>query len=539
MPTGTAKGSCGKTQGDFMALKSNLVNLDAMIKREDFAATDVEAANFETVTTISLRDFTTGGLLGPSLRKPDFQRETNHWVPEQVVSLLECFVNGDLIPSVILWQSPTYLFVIDGGHRLSVLRAWVEDDYGDGPTSQTFFGYQISVDQRRIAIKTREMVAEKIGTWAHYQARSANQDLDPPERRRLNAVISRGLPIQWVRGDADKAESSFFKINTKGTPLDDVEELLLRSRHKPVPIAARAIIRAGKGHRYWSAFPAATAQRIEAAATSLHASLFDPEINTPIKTLDLPLGGPKGLRTALQVLIEIILIAIRDQQGSPNGVTDLDDDPDGQATVDVLDKTLALIRRITGNDGGSLGLHPAVYFYGPTGRHSGAMFMGTVTLIAEKLANNDKGFFKKFSSIRSKLETILVDHKDLIATILQKNVSGRRVDRYAKLLDQTIGALSAGNEVADSDLVKFAGLDGKILSGGTLGAPKKFSDDAKSQVFIQTALATSVKCPICAGYLDTVKSVSYDHVQRAQDGGVATAKNLQLTHPYCNQSVKN
>ncbi len=522
-----------------MALKSNLVNLDAMIKREDFAATDVEAASFETVTTISLRDFTPGGLLGPSLRKPDFQRETNHWVPEQVVSLLDCFVNGDLIPSVILWQSPTYLFVIDGGHRLSVLRAWVEDDYGDGPTSQAFFGYQISSEQRKTAIRTREMVAQKVGTWAHYQARSADPNLDAAERKRLIAVISRGLPIQWVRGDADKAESSFFKINTKGTPLDDVEELLLRSRRKPVPIAARAVIRAGKGHKYWSAFPAPITKQIESAASSLHSSLFDPEINTPIKTLDLPLGGPKGLRTALQVLIEVILIAVRDQNGLPKGVADLVDDPDGTETLDVLNKTLGLIRRLTGNDGGSLGLHPAVYFYGPTGRHSGAMFMGTVTLIARKLANNDKNFFKKFSTIRAKLETILVDHKDLIATILQKLVSARRIERYATLLDETISALAKGESVSDSDIVRFAGLDGKILTGTGIGAPKQFSDDAKSLVFIQSALASAVKCPLCNGFLDTVKSVSYDHIQRAQHGGAAVAGNLQLTHPYCNQSVKN
>ncbi|WP_421954543.1 GmrSD restriction endonuclease domain-containing protein [Polaromonas sp.] len=521
-----------------MALKSNLVNLDAMIKREDFAASDSEAANFEQVATISLRDFTAGGLMGPSLRKPDFQRETNHWIPDQVVSLLECFVSGDLIPSVILWQSPTYLFVIDGGHRLSVLRAWVEDDYGDGPTSQAFFGYQISADQKKTAVRTRELVAEKVGTWSHFQARIAASSLDPAERGKLTAVISRGLPIQWVRGDADKAETSFFKINTKGTPLDQIEELLLKNRHRPVSIAARAVIRAGKGHKYWSGFKSETATAIEEAAKELHSSLFDPEINTPIKTLDLPLGGPKGLRIALQVLIEVILIAIRNQDGQPQTIADLEDDEDGQATLSVLKRTLDLFHRITGNDRGSLGLHPAVYFYGPTGRHSSAMFMGTVTLIAWKLAINDRTFFDRFSKVRARLESLLVEHKDLIATILQKHVSGRRIDRYASLLDQTIDALLADKDVTQDDLIRFAALDGKIVMGGTISAPKKFSDDSKSEVFIQTALNSSVKCPICSGYLDTVKSVSYDHIQRAAEGGPATSKNLQMTHPYCNQSVK-
>jgi hypothetical protein len=521
-----------------MAVRSNLVNLDAMIKREDFAASD-DVTTFETVSTISLRDFTSGGLIGPSLRKPDFQRETNHWVPEQVVSLLECFVNGDLIPSVILWQSPTYLFVIDGGHRLSVLRAWVEDDYGDGAISQAFFGYQMSDDQRKAAERTRELVAERVGKWQHFQARSSETNLDQQERKKLNAVVSRGIPIQWVRGDADKAESSFFKINTRGTPLDDLEELLLSNRRKPVPIAARAIIRAGKGHRYWSGFEADVATKIEEAAKNLHAALFDPELQKPIKTLDLPLGGPKGVRTALQVLIDVILIAIRGHDGSPRVVSDQDDDHDGSATVLVLTKTLALMRRITGNDCGSLGLHPAVYFYGPTGRHSGAMFMGTLTLIARKLANNDGTFFKKFTSVRANLESVLIEHKDLIATILQKHSSRARSDRYANVLDQTIDRLIAGQVITERDLVAFAGLDGKIVTGTVDSAPVRFTDEIKSEVFIDTALRSAVKCPICGGYLDTVKSVSYDHVQRVQDGGKGAASNLQLTHPYCNQSTKN
>ena len=521
-----------------MALRSNLVNLDAMIKREDFATTDMESSSFENVSTISLRDFTPGGLIGPSLRKPDFQRETNHWVPEQVVSLLECFIHGDLIPSVILWQSPTYLFVIDGGHRLSVLKAWVEDDFGNGPTSQAFFGYQISDEQHKIADKTRTLVNKRIGSWQHYQAKINDENLDASERKRLTAIISRGLPIQWVKGDADKAESSFFKINTKGTPLDDIEELLLRSRKKPISIAARAIIRAGKGHRYWSAFTPERASDIEAHAKSLHSILFDPEIKRPIKTLDLPLGGPKGIRTALQVLIDLILISIRDQQGHPKDISSVPDDLDGTDTIKVLSKALGLAKRITGNDGGSLGLHPAVYFYGPTGRHSGPMFMGTVSLIGKKLSNNDQIFFKKFTSVRAKLETILVDQKDLIATILQKHVSAKRVDKYATLLDGIIDQLASQGAVTETTLITLAGLDGKIVIGTSSEATKQFSDDTKSEVFIRVALSSSMKCPLCGGYLDTEKSVSYDHVLKAREGGMGQKNNCQLTHPYCNQSVK-
>lgn len=522
-----------------MALRSNLVNLDAMIKREDFAASDAEPSSFENVSTISLRDFTKGGLIGPSLRKPDFQRETNHWGPDQVVSLLECFVNGDLIPSVILWQSPTYLFVIDGGHRLSALKAWIDDDYGDGPFSQPFFGYQISDEQKKNAEKVRTLVSKRIGSWQHYLAKAEDQNLDPSERKKLNALITRGLPIQWVKGDADKAESSFFKINTKGTPLDDIEELLLKSRKKPISIAARAIIRAGKGHRYWSSFDKDFASKIESLAGGLHSILFDPEIKRPIKTLDLPLGGPKGVRTALQALIDLALIATRNQQGLPKGIYDTADDVDGTETIAVLTKALALAKRVTGNDSGSLGLHPAVYFYGPTGRHSGPMFMGTMTLIGRKLSNNDKTFFQKFTTVRSKLEDVLVNHKDLIATILQKHVSPKRVDKYADFLDKLINHLTTNVLPSELDLVKMSGLDGKIVVGSGSDIAKEFSDDVKSGAFINAALSSSIKCPLCNGYLDTEKSVSYDHVVRAREGGLGHSNNCHLTHPYCNQSVKN
>ena len=522
-----------------MALKSNLVNLDAMIKREDFASADTEATGFENVSTISLRDFTSGGLIGPSLRKPDFQRETNHWGAEQIVSLLHCFINGDLIPSVILWQSPTYLFVIDGGHRLSALRAWVEDDYGDGPISQAFFDYEISDAQLKAATRTRNLVNKNIGSWQHNQAKINDQLLNTSERKLLNAIVSRGLPIQWVKGDADKAESSFFMINTKGTPLDDIEELLLKNRKKPISIAARAIIRAGKGHRYWSSFTTDKVNEIETLANELHSVLFDPEIRTPIKTLDLPLGGPKGVRMALKVLIDVILISIRNHQSEPKQVSDTASDSNGDETIATLKKALKLAKRITGNDKGSLGLHPAVYFYGPSGRHSGAMFMGTLLLIRSKLLNNDDYFFKKFTAIRGKLEIILIEQKDLIATILQKLISNKRDSTYASMLDKMILDLYNQMPVNPESIVIMAGLDGKVITGKNIDTGKNFSDDTKGEVFIRSALKSALKCPICDGYIDAEKSISYDHIIRVEDEGTGHVSNAQLTHPYCNQSIKN
>ncbi|HIF5875170.1 TPA: GmrSD restriction endonuclease domain-containing protein [Vibrio parahaemolyticus] len=524
-----------------MAAKSNLVNLDAMIKRADFAHQQDENTSFETFNSIPARELASGSPIVALLRKPDFQRETNHWTPEQVVSLLECYINGDLIPSVILWMSPSYLFVIDGGHRLSVIRAWMEDDYGDGQISHKLFGHDISAEQKKAAEKTRKLVKERVGTWNYFKSLlddNDNEDITPEQRKKLSTLTARGLPVQWVKGDTDKAETSFFNINMKGTPLDGVEELLLKNRKKPVPIAARAIIRAGKGHRYWSSFAPEMTESIESMSLKVHRLLFDPEIKTPIKTLDLPLSGSKGIRTAIQILIEFILIANTTQQKGTLKIDSFSDDLTGQDTVNVLKKSIALASRVTGNDRGSLGLHPAIYFYGPTGRHSSAMFLGTVSLFSEKLAQNNKAFFTQFSLVRGDIETLLIQNKELIAAILQKHISHKRVSIFKGLLEQVTKEFTLGNVVTQEDLIKFSQLDGKLISGDIQSVNSKITDEQKSKLFINVALNNAIKCPICNGYLDVDKSVSYDHIERVREGGHGMATNIQLTHPYCNQTIK-
>jgi Protein of unknown function DUF262 len=59
------------------------------------------------------------------IRKPDFQRETNAWTSEDCIEFLDSVVYGRIIPSLILWlnQESNFTYVLDGAHRLSVIRA--------------------------------------------------------------------------------------------------------------------------------------------------------------------------------------------------------------------------------------------------------------------------------------------------------------------------------------------------------------------------------------------------------------------------------
>jgi hypothetical protein len=65
---------------------------------------------------------------------------------------------------------------------------------------------------------------------------------------------SRVLNLQWVRGDAIKAEASFARINQQAATITPQELQLIKGRRKPEVMAARAIIKRGTGHQYWSNF---------------------------------------------------------------------------------------------------------------------------------------------------------------------------------------------------------------------------------------------------------------------------------------------
>jgi hypothetical protein len=97
------------------SMPANLVNLDALIRREDFDVTvsnEMPPSPPQMTTTIQITDVEPGRWLYQVLRKPDFQRETANWEPVKVVDLIQSFVEGDLIPSIILWRSRAATFLL-------------------------------------------------------------------------------------------------------------------------------------------------------------------------------------------------------------------------------------------------------------------------------------------------------------------------------------------------------------------------------------------------------------------------------------------
>lgn len=507
------------------------VNLDALIPREDFEV-KVTGEQARRAPSVKINDLEPDAFFYGALRKPDFQRETAEWDATRVVGVIRSFINGELIPAVILWQNQELLFIIDGSHRLSALIAWVHDDYGDGERSQKFFGYTIPDEQVKVARRTRELVEKEFGSYQSHRNAIANPSAYGPDivarARRFGSLT---LELQWVSGDAQKAEQSFHRINQQAAIITPQELELLRTRRKPNTIAARAIIRRGTGHKYWSSFSEGTQRQIEETATELHKLLFEPQVQYPVKSLDLPAGGTVYAAQALRMVYDFITLCV--------GVASPEDDEDGARTTDYLLRCRSVMRTVLSNHPSSLGLHPAVYFYSWTGKQQPILFLVTSGLIIDFERAKS---LPDFTGLRGAFESFLMGNRMIVSQVIRKfgtKESGESHLRhfYERVLEML--ADGRGDDQIVGTLVSDPAYSYLQPSESPYTTPPaaRYSSQVRSGLVLRELLATAPRCPICRGLVPR-QAITVDHKDRIEDGGAGTVENAQVTHPYCNTGYK-
>ncbi len=510
------------------------VNLDAIIQREDFETSGENKApnTFTELPIIQL----TNVLFLPYLRKPDFQRETNEWDAKKICDFLESFINGDLIPSIILWRNISGLyFVIDGAHRLSALLAWIKDDYGDGELSMRFFDGQINEDQKKIAEDTRRIINRKIGSYQDILNSHDTGNAILIEKAKNLGFYS--LNVQWVTGDAKKAEHSFFKINQQGVALNNTEKKLLESRAKGNCIAARAIKTGGTGHKYWSDFNAEIQNEIQIVSDEINKSLFTPPLIGPVKSLDLPIAGKISSSQTVPLILDFVNIVNKIPVDFKETILD---DKVGVDTLKCLKNVRKIVWRINSNHPSSLGLHPLVYFYSLDGRHKPASFYAIAEFISELERTNK---YSKFILIRKKFEDFLLKYNYLSQQINDKYKYANRAYKHISYLYlKLIELLETGIDIDQAAKSLCADKDFNYLKINQVAIENEifadFTSDKKSAIFIREALNSPIRCKICDGLIHQ-NSITIDHIHRKEDGGLGNVDNGQISHPYCNTTYKN
>jgi hypothetical protein len=508
--------------------------LDALIGRDDFEVQD-QAHNSQGPhkTTLSYGDFEIPGFFFSSLRKPDFQRETNEWDAEKVKDLVESFLDGDLVPAIILWKyADSYTFVIDGAHRISAIAAWVNDDYGDGKISRKFFDNAIPEQQIETAKKARQIINQDIGSFKDFKDALFEPDIAAEHvKKRLKNFGTRALQLQWVDGDSKKAESSFFKINQKSTPISDTEIAILEARRMPAGLCSRAILRGGQGYKYWNVFSPELSEKIQSEAETINNLIFKPELNTPIKTLDLPLGGKNHASNSLSMVFELVKLL---------GANIKDEDQSGEETLKALIEIRKSLQRVNDNHPSSLGLHPAVYIYSQSGNFRISCFHAIIVFTKELVDSNK---LDVFTENRKAFENTMIKSDMVIQQIVRKARQANKaiaplVKFFHAILEKLILQTSTDDvlvELGKTQEFSYINLD--EVHQSTTTSPS-FSKSTKSAAYISEAISNAPRCKICGGILHQ-KSISIDHKIRKEDGGDGSANNAQLSHPYCNSTYKN
>lgn len=356
-------------EGEEVAAKSkSFVNLDALIPRADlFEHPEVVVADAPSLRLTDLEP----GLTYNLLRKPDFQRETANWTPDQVAGLIQTFCDADIIPAIILWQNGGQVFVVDGAHRLSALIAWVRNDYGAGQMSSELFKGRIPERQRLMHDQAVELVNGSVGTWDSYKA--------------SNSILGlKALQVQWITGHSpEQAARAFIRINQGGTVIDNLEARILQAARSSLSVATRIITRGGAGHPYWTHFTDAEARaKSPKLGAEIYKLLYEPPLQTPIKTLDVPLAGIGYGSTVIRFAFDLVALAndlpVPDSTRKPKETDEpMPADLDGAGTLNYLRRVRKLTQFVLSNEPHSFGLHPLLYFYSPSGVFQPAAFLNT------------------------------------------------------------------------------------------------------------------------------------------------------------------
>jgi hypothetical protein len=446
------------------------------------------------------------------------------------------FLDGDLIPAIILWRSGQFVFVIDGAHRLSALLAWIYDDYGDKSRSLNFFQNQVPEEQKKLAEQTRVLIKDQVGEYTSYLDANRTQFGSNKMKDRVGMMNSNSFIAQWVPAvDAVGAENSFFKINQAPTPVDLVEKRILRARRSAAAIATRVINRGGSGHKYWAEFAPNIQVEIEKCGKSINDALYLPPLgDLPIKSSDVPVGG-RGY-SSLPFVFDLVTLV-----NSVGSKDTLPDDADGAKTLNYVEAVQKRIEKITTTAPASLGLHPLVYFYTRGGAFQPVAFLAVLQLV-KKMAERHK--LDEFTRVRRLFEDFIVAHKEAFTLIVKSQGSGGRSrPALEDFMWQALEGLWAGKN--DKEIIEGMATDNRFrffatpapIRAASSGSKRSFSTSTKSAVFIADLAKNGARCGICGGLLHR-NSIQTDHISRKADGGDADIGNGQLAHPYCNSTYK-
>ncbi len=250
----------------------------------------------------------------------------------------------------------------------------------------------------------------------------------------------------------------------------------------------------------------------------------------------MPLAGKITSAQTLPLILDFVNIV---NQIPVDFKSKLSDDKTGEDTIKYLLKARKVAWRLNSVHPSSLGLHPIAYFYSADGRHKTASFYAIIAWILEAESKNS---FKEFIKVRSDFEKLLLKYDYIIQDINRKY--RQAINSYTHMKDfyvESIKMLLLGRNIDETvpEIIKTKKFNYlKVDTAKEDITSSEFTAERKSAIFIKAALDNRERCEICKGLIHP-NSITFDHIIRKEDGGTGSIDNGQISHPYCNSTIKN
>jgi hypothetical protein len=566
-----------------MASKNSLkVHLDHLIRRESlrWVETNIIQQDFplfgpaqrdHRIRYLDLDDETNVVPFFPLLRKPDFQRETSAWSPEDCLSLLESIVTGLIIPSLIVWKSPdnNFLYILDGAHRLSVVRAWMLDDWGD-KSNDYYDRHEYSLEISKAAEEVRALVKARIGNYQDFvtagkrymevsRVGSPSKELSELDYKRGlfygDMLQGAGFDIQRVGGNYKVAESSFLRINRSGQPLDDWETILIENRDSSFARAVMSIVNGGAS-RFWPDVAQSTEtdmilKEIKDGSQQINRKLFVPPFVTPIKDANVPFMVAPGYFQKHAYLLELLPV-VSGMSGTDDDIKSMlsrDTSASSEAVLNNGRKLIVAVLEIfthlttdNSSDNKSLSIVPLFYFYSRYARYVRSSLYGFTLWLTTGSEEEIRNRKIVFSAHRGRYEQILFEN-NIAGAITDRVGSGSRATPVVVEFNERVLRLLDSNPAPITEPSFKSELD-KILDDLTVQRTRKseakedrqVGETQKNVINMKKLFEHSIRCEICGGIHNLRYGTQYDHEIPYAQGGMTEIANLRPTHPFCNNS---
>lgn len=563
-----------------MQLKeSNKVHLDHLIPRLSIRYlqsndTDNFTSSITRISDPHIRYNDIKGEWFEKLKKPDFQRETNAWSPDQCKDFIESVFLGQIIPSIILWKSNEngMTYILDGAHRLSVIRGWLTDDWGDKAGN---YYERRDIDQiKQIASNVRTLINSTVGSFETFresyqslqklikEGKAPKQEMTEKAFKQANFysdVIGSNSTLfaQWETGDYNSAEQSFLRINRQGQPLDPWESTLIEYRKGSYSRTIMHIANAGESGHYWPIHnldddQKAIVSSFSHVSKSIYHKLFVPPFILPIQELTVPiLVAPAYFQKHLY-LLELIPLMVWNQIAADAEdqikLLKLDHQSSSADVIDNANKIFTTLNNKlehlvgTSNNPLSLSLVPLIYWYNHRGQFLRSLLYGFLHWL---FTGSDKEIKERkiiFSGLRHKIEFILFSYKQEVAALAALSGAGLKATKsIAAFFDQLMFYLNENKDVhlgsAELNEKVLALTQQKRKDKSIKRQGRTFTKRDESQSNINELYQSSIRCHICDGIVNLkFGGIQYDHVDEYKSVKETDPLNMKPTHPFCNNN---